>query len=147
VNDQELELGRTGRQGLLDLVVTLRREHAEMAGNLTATQQRCTQLIQSNRALRLLALEPVDTADVQLKVLGEVVAERHRQDEKWGSLSEKDFKLPDGTRLPGDVDYAEDRKNACKNAAAQGLLTWRHILDEEVAEANAESDSQKLREN
>jgi hypothetical protein len=146
----DTDLGRTGRQALLDLIYELRGREKEMMSNLTATQERCTQLIQSNRAyLRLI--EDIgnpannDADDVQITVLGEIVAERHRQDEKWGPLSEKDFNLPDGTDGPGDVAYADIKKQECQLAAAKGTLTWRHILDEEAAEANAESNVYALR--
>jgi hypothetical protein len=89
------------------------------------------------------------TADV----LCEVAAERERQDAKWGQQDH-----PDGT---GDWDsYARKRsdhlkeiregkasvaKAACDVAAAEGRLTYRHILDEEVCEAFAEDDAAALR--
>lgn len=71
--------------------------------------------------------------------LANVAAERTRQDAKWGEQNH-----PDGT---GEM-YARDAENArfrCQRAAAKGEVTWQHILDEEVAEAYAESDPVKLR--
>lgn len=74
------------------------------------------------------------------KILGEIQAERARQDERWGEQNH-----PDGTGLAGD-DYAADliRQN-CQQAEAEGRTTWRHILAEEIAEAYAEKDPALLR--
>jgi hypothetical protein len=68
--------------------------------------------------------------------------ERERQDAKWGEQNH-----PDGTADHADYRrvQAEFRRAQCELAAASGGLTWRHILDEEVAEAFAESDPVKLR--
>lgn len=163
MNDEEKELGRTGRQELIAIVTSLRKEREkilavlhmlgtsekEMRDNLTATQVRCSELLQSNRAFHQLVgiLHPqhYGPADIQVKVLGEFAAERRRQDEKWGALSEKDFKLPDGTGQEGDAQAAADMKAACDANHKAGVGTWRDILEEEVAEAFAESDVSKLR--
>lgn len=69
----------------------------------------------------------------------EVRAELARQDAKWGEQNH-----PDGT---GRLDYsrmAADWKGIVDAAAKQKKLTWRHILMEEVYEACAESDPEKL---
>lgn len=74
-------------------------------------------------------------------VLGEIRAERARQDERWGEQNH-----PDGT--DGGLFFAERRdyhRRVCQEYAAVGGLTWRHILDEEVHEAYAETDPAKLR--
>lgn len=77
----------------------------------------------------------------------DVVAERDRQDRKWGQQSH-----PDGTGarvevvpLWDAVDFAEWAKHATDSSAQAGEVTWRHILLEEVAEAFAESDPELLR--
>jgi hypothetical protein len=91
-------------------------------------------------------------------VLSEVAAERARQDAKWGP---PDPKCPDGTgaqdigsdgevRLRSVVrevrqDRATAARLACEQAARDGRLTFRHILNEEVAEAIAEDDPALLR--
>lgn len=70
----------------------------------------------------------------------EVWDERKRQDARWG---EQDH--PDGTGQPIDQVNASNRRIECDRAAKDGNLTFRHILSEEVAEAHAESDVEKLR--
>lgn len=71
----------------------------------------------------------------------EIRAERQRQVDKHGDQSS----LPDGTGLRGDRWTANHTRLKCDVAAREGNVTWRHILDEEVAEAYAESDPVKLR--
>ena len=75
-----------------------------------------------------------------LLTLNDVLAERDRQDEKWGEQNH-----PDGTAQPGDFAEAEAQREATNRAAAEGTLTWRDILAEEVKEAFAESDPELLR--
>ena len=79
---------------------------------------------------------PTDRPDI----LPEIAAERARQDAKWGEQNH-----PDGTGNAGDAHVARLAKSWCDNAAKRGALTYRHILDEEVQEAFAESDPAKLR--
>ena len=73
-------------------------------------------------------------------VLDDVLDERHRQHAKWGRQD-----LPDGTGQPGDRDGADSARKACVFAASHGGLTYRHILDEEVAEVMAETEPARLR--
>lgn len=68
-----------------------------------------------------------------------VDTERRAQLAKWGEQHH-----PDGTerrraRLAGAA------RARCQVAAEEGRVTWRHILDEEVEEAFAETDPAKLR--
>ncbi len=72
--------------------------------------------------------------------LQEVANERARQNIKWG-----DQDHPDGTGDAPAVAAAVFAKAETNKAAEQGTLDWRLILDEEVAEAFAESDRVKLR--
>lgn len=74
-------------------------------------------------------------------VLAEVIAERGRQDAKWGEPVDH----PDGTGGSVAIGAALDAKANTDRAAAEGRVTWRHILREEVAEAFAETDPVKLR--
>jgi len=74
------------------------------------------------------------------EVLLDVLAERKDQDEKWGEQNH-----PDGTGTAYRVD-AQFARRACEDAAALGQVTWRHILAEEVFEALAETDPERLRE-
>ena len=85
----------------------------------------------------------VDVHPRHFYVLVQVAAERLRQDERWGEQNH-----PDGTGTARSVvaDVAADHaRNACEVAFATGNGTWRHILLEEVYEALAEADPQKLR--
>ncbi len=72
--------------------------------------------------------------------LSQVADERVSQDNKWGEQSH-----PDGT---GGTSWETERDGAiasCGQAFAAGSGTWRHILEEETAEAYAESDLGRLR--
>jgi hypothetical protein len=73
-------------------------------------------------------------------VLAAVAAERRRQDARWGEQNH-----PDGAG-PAYAAEATRRRDECEQAAASGTLTWRHILLEEVAEAGAEQEPKRLRE-
>lgn len=80
-------------------------------------------------------------------VLHEVLEERQAQDAKWGEQNHPDGTGPD----VGDdgIDLrraaADQHREHCQRAAALGLVSWADILEEEVAEALAESDPAKLR--
>lgn len=74
-------------------------------------------------------------------VVGEVISERYRQDAKWGEQNH-----PDGwSGTDDDRRAAMTARVRCQQAAADGAVTWRHILEEEHAEAFAERDPAKLR--
>ena len=87
-------------------------------------------------------------------VLVEIDAERDRQDKKWGEQNH-----PDGTGINwvnqitpafGWKDNASEHtadlaKLLTNRAARMGKGTWLNILLEEVAEAFAETDTDKLR--
>lgn len=75
------------------------------------------------------------------RVLSHVRDERESQDAKWGEQNH-----PDGT---GSIQYrviADQARAKCNARAKAGALTWRDILQEEVAEAFAEEHEDKLRE-
>ncbi|MGW2550025.1 hypothetical protein [Streptomyces sp. NPDC001635] len=74
------------------------------------------------------------------RVLSEVLAERIRQDQKWGEQNH-----PDGTGNKSQQDYAEQARRWCQAAFGSGYGTWADVLAEEVAEANAEREPAKLR--
>lgn len=77
----------------------------------------------------------------ELPVFRDIVEERAAQNAKWGEQNH-----PDGTGRPYDQFHADKARRLCNDAAEAGVVTWRHILREEVAEALAESDPAKLRE-
>lgn len=73
-------------------------------------------------------------------ILAEVMLERERQDAKWGPQS-----WPDGTGTDVDKAMAAHYRDRCDAALANGMVTWRDIQAEELAEAYAETDFAKLR--
>lgn len=93
-----------------------------------------------------------------VQVLADVLAERARQDAKWGEQNHRDGTGPRrtpldriGAQLDGPLEYetAQHLANAAKEAtdvhAKRGTVTWTDILLEEVFEALAEGDSTRLR--
>lgn len=75
------------------------------------------------------------------RVLTEVLAERIQQDDQWGEQNH-----PDGTGIEGDAHRADQSKEINDYLVKLGTLTFRDILYEEVMEAFAERDVQRLRE-
>lgn len=69
----------------------------------------------------------------------EVGFERLAQDKKWGQQNHRD-----GTGYPYTHDLANYYRQACSDNFAANAGTWRDILLEEVFEALAESDPDKL---
>lgn len=71
----------------------------------------------------------------------EIAAERRNQLRKWGPQAHAN-----GTGVDIVDRYVrDDAIHQCQNAAADGNLTWRLILAEEIAEAFAEEDPERLR--
>lgn len=73
-------------------------------------------------------------------VLLDVRAERLRQHERFGEQS-----LPDGTGSARQIDNRVAAQYWCDLRTRAGSLSWRDVLDEEVAEALAEADPVRLR--
>lgn len=73
-------------------------------------------------------------------ILQEIDDERSRQDAKWGEQNH-----PNGTGKKDFFGVSVLARAECENAFQHGHGTWRHIFYEEVMEAFAESDPQKLR--
>ncbi len=73
-------------------------------------------------------------------VLDAVRAERRRQDSLYPEQH-----LPDGTGAPRFELDATIHTLWCNEATAEGCVTWRHVLLEEVYEALAETDAVRLR--
>jgi hypothetical protein len=80
---------------------------------------------------------PADPID---RVLDEVYTERVTQNTKWGEQNH-----PDGTGGPSRVADADGMRQWTNMQAAEKTLAWIDILEEEVAEALAETDPAKLR--
>lgn len=77
-----------------------------------------------------------------LNILMDIRAERDRQDQLWGA----NRSLPDSTGGAHHGARAHIAKSVCDASFEIGEGSWRVILDEEVAEALAESDIGRLRE-
>lgn len=75
-------------------------------------------------------------------VLREFGGERDAQDRKWGTQS-----YPVGN-APSEITRAraDHLKRVCAEAAANGSLTWWHILNEEIAEFMDEPDEDWTRQ-
>jgi len=71
----------------------------------------------------------------RLRIITEALQERLNQDRKWGLQNH-----PDGTGATADKTRSTKSRTAADKAAADGTLTWKHILQEEVDEAFAETD-------
>jgi hypothetical protein len=109
--------------------------------NLTATQARCTELLDEARANRRIANAPPG----ELVALSHISHERRMQDAKWGPI-EKHVGVPDGTGNVAAV-LAWTRAEVAKHSAETDSSTccWKHVVEEECAEVFAETDPQKLR--
>ncbi len=80
------------------------------------------------------------------RALVDVLAERARQDAKWGQQDHPDGTGP-GTVILGSYadSMAERAKWRTERSATLGTVTFEEILTEEWAEAVAEDDPVKLR--
>lgn len=67
-------------------------------------------------------------------VLVDIARERQRQREKWGVQTH-----PDTSETPTLVIDELEAKMLCIEAQQKGMLSWTHILGEEVAEAISEA--------
>lgn len=74
------------------------------------------------------------------RVLAQIVEERKAQDEKWGEQNH-----PDGTGLNYWAAEARLIQGVNEEHATAGASNWCDILYEEVCEAFAEAEPEKLR--
>lgn len=74
------------------------------------------------------------------RAYGAIARERDAQDVKWGEQNH-----PDGTGGLGRKQAADDARAWTEMQAAEKTLAWSDILEEEVAEAMAETESTRLR--
>lgn len=96
-------------------------------------------IIQDTWPATRMSDDAADSVVKHLGVLPDIAAERTRQDKQWGQQNHHD-----GTG-PGYLVAALHARHECQQAAALGLVTYRHILNEEVQEAFSETDPEKLR--
>jgi hypothetical protein len=83
-----------------------------------------------------------ETIEMSRLVVG-IVMERLRQ---RAAFPAEERGLPDGTGGAGFENRRDQMRRLCDLASQEGRLTHAHILEEEVAEALAETDPAKLRE-
>jgi hypothetical protein len=83
---------------------------------------------------------PIDAHTGLARVLADVTAEREAQHAAHGVQHH----LADGTGAEWKA-FAEHMRTECQRAAAEGRMTWQHILLEEVAEALAEDEPDRIR--
>lgn len=83
------------------------------------------------------------------RVLGEVVEERRRQDEKWGQQDHPDGTGPKACWMmddpPTGTELADELRAHTQRRFAEGKGTWLDVALEEIAEAFAESEPEALR--
>jgi len=75
-----------------------------------------------------------------LKVVKDIREERNRQDEKWGEQNHEDGTGGDEARK-----LSNQIRDWCDFSHLQGVGTWVSILAEELMEAYAETDPDRLR--
>lgn len=90
------------------------------------------------RAPVLTPIMPDEAARMR-RFFRDVSAERGRQLDKWGEQHHDD-----GTSLKND-GWRDHARSLCQRAAAEGRVTWAHILQEEFTEAMAEVEPDRLR--
>ena len=108
--------------------------------NTPEDQERARQMTEALRGAMPMAAGVKPETEVTRAVLYEVLVERARQDAKWGQQNH-----PNGTGGPGLGERAVLARNWCQRLAAEGNCTWMAILEEEITEAYAERDPEKLR--
>lgn len=80
------------------------------------------------------------SASARYEIAGEIIAERSRQDAKWGEQNHRN-----GTGGRGSNVQAEALRKLCDDRFRRGEGAWSDILMEEVGEAFAEDDPARLR--
>lgn len=81
-----------------------------------------------------------DPAVHLINLAGETLTEWRRS----SLLHPNTLDLPDGTGGGGRRTWRDQAQASCDRAAREGRLTFAHVLDEEVAEALAATDPDKL---
>ncbi len=124
-------------ESTFDKLLTVRYDDPSRLGvyDVTRFDDYLTVIVDARSAV----VEPVYEFEPRWRVLGDIEHERAAQDAKWGEQH-----WPDGTDASYAV-HADGARELCNLAAAEGRLTWRHILNEEHYEALAETDPAKLR--
>jgi len=77
---------------------------------------------------------------MNLRIESDLTQERDAQDRKWGEQNH-----PNGTGSWEFQASATMMRDRCQAAFRSGEGTWEHVLSEEIYEAYAEEDPEKLR--
>lgn len=98
----------------------------------------------------VIMAKPDNMSDEQIqaviKVVSEVTRERFDQHTKWGEQNHPDFPVFDAFDAGAQKAMADEARDECQKAFAEGTGSYYHILNEEIAEAYAEyDDPQALR--
>jgi hypothetical protein len=75
------------------------------------------------------------------RIIRDLRFERMSQLEKWGEQSHLDGTAP----TDANIEARDAAIAACNDAHNAGVGTWRHIVDEELAEAYCEDQPMELR--
>jgi len=118
---------------------------------LKEAQRRGSELQDEVRGLRRTLRLRIDcceypslpVTDSMFENLADLVKRRFRGDCRYGNV-EAHLALPDGTGTADARAHVLIAKAERQIATQQGRLTWSHYLEEEHAEAQAESDEERL---
>jgi len=138
----------TNRTAVLNEAADAIRQHVHCQTHTEANaKQNAIELLRRMAA----EAEPttVNPSVITDRVLSEVLAERIRQDAKWGEQNHADGTGPDKAAIVGALCFADEAatraRRACQSAAHRGETTWRLVFAEESLEALAEDDPAQLR--
>jgi len=85
----------------------------------------------------------------KIPILQEISRERTKQDEKWGEQNHPivdEFTKPFGIYATYKLPSEETAKNLYNEADKKGVLTWGHIITEELVEALSANNKEDMRE-
>lgn len=126
-------------QLLFDEIAYLQRLADEQNNQISRLQIESNRRLDEERGLHKLDATP--GLDVALKA---VVAERYRQDNKFGPI-ENLLSIPDGTGSAESRVFVTIAKDACDRSMKDGTFTLAKAYEEESAEVLSEADPIALR--
>ncbi|MEO3860946.1 hypothetical protein [Acrocarpospora sp. B8E8] len=132
------EFAGPGHEGLVEAIAVYHHGYESMHMHQDIGKRVCSYCwLRAGRAVGVM----VSRGALAVGVLAEVLAERARQDEKFGPQN-----WPDGTSDHSfHLVMADQAREACQQAAREGAVTWFHILREEFWEGMSEVDPARLR--
>jgi hypothetical protein len=140
-----------GRGDLLDylnsvlaILGALHAEHRAALDNLTYVQTVSTAQVDLVRGYRNFFLGHDSPRSLE-SAFDAFVGAAWAAEAKHGPFSPRLNAMPDGTGGADTVAFLAIAQDACTRAEKGGGLTWRLLMEEEVAESFAETDPRKLR--